>query len=393
MDKSKISVFTPAWRIMLLTVCVCCGQAMADDDVKMNVDVGRDPRAFKTAEEMHKTSPTTAYDNEAARLVKEVSTALKPPQTPKLLGLSPSDFIAAQALEYDAVWENMVKLNPYRKTGQVQACVDKWAGLIVARLSQDLSTVSDPDAFKKGNSFYRKSIEEAVVEYKKALVEVPTHLDARNNLALCQMHLGNDLIAQVELEICRQKAPNYLPAIVNLTVVYERLGLFDKAKASAEQAANMEKDLALATYNAAWYQSIGGDFEGAVNRLSSIPGSSNNKAKHGELSELSSQQLWANLGFWRKGVSGVCGARGRTGPMVIAVAVFLVGARLLTAIAARVGRGASYGQNGSTGFWTFVPLGAAWYILFWGLPGGGFWVLMIAFVLVVGGISASSAKS
>jgi hypothetical protein len=147
-------------------------------------------------------------------------------------------------------------LDPARGSDEVQTAIRSWAkeaaGTIRAK-NASLTTGALREAegkYKSGN------YEEAATSYADLLDQAPAHLDARNNYALVQLHLGHDVVAQLELEILRLLDSSYVPAMVNLTVLYERAWPGDSARASAlaEAAVKSGPNVEPAMFNAAWYR-------------------------------------------------------------------------------------------------------------------------------------------
>lgn len=106
--------------------------------------------------------------------------------------------------------------------------------------------------------------------------EMYKEFGVRNNFALALMHENYDLCAQVELEIIlfnrtsflpsgsldarfdiKEFKSTFLPAMINLTVVYERLGRTDDAELLAgklrDYAQQNDCENFLINFNAAWY--------------------------------------------------------------------------------------------------------------------------------------------
>ena len=75
------------------------------------------------------------------------------------------------------------------------------------------------------------------------------------------MHLNHDLVAQYHLKILREYSADYVPALVNLTVVEERLHRFSQAQELAAKGAPHVADVGAAAFNLAWYRDLAGDHE------------------------------------------------------------------------------------------------------------------------------------
>ncbi|MDM8551215.1 hypothetical protein QUF72_14110 [Desulfobacterales bacterium HSG2] len=170
-------------------------------------------------------------------------------------------------LESSKIWMALIELNPCRTCYPVQAVITNWASLYQKKLRKK-SSKKAASVFEKANKNYNQGeLLSACDKYKQVLRLSPTHLDARNNLALAQMHLENDLIAQIELEVVRKLDKTYIPALINLTVIYERNGQREKAEKLARQVFQMQKDVPQSVYNYAWYLSLNKKYKEADNLL------------------------------------------------------------------------------------------------------------------------------
>ena len=97
-----------------LVLCSAVAHAENKEERRMSSgDTGKDPRAFTTAQQMYRTAAKSPFDSQAASLVSAVSSRLDHGEAP----------------ERTETWEALVKLNPYRETGQIQAEVSRWAKL------------------------------------------------------------------------------------------------------------------------------------------------------------------------------------------------------------------------------------------------------------------------
>lgn len=215
-----------------------------------NKDVGKDPHKFQTAKTMYEVGSTMARDAKMDGLLRQIARQLEANPDPVSTELR----------------NLMISLEPYRKCEVVQVEIRRWAGRCAEwvrerSLVAGVRTESADDHYRKGE-FAR-----AVDEYTRILRQSPTFNDARNNLALAEMHQRHDLVAQFQLEVLRQLKPDYLPAIINLTVIYERLGQSAQAKALAMEAAAKRSDVPAATFNLAWWQFTEGETQKAEQTL------------------------------------------------------------------------------------------------------------------------------
>ena len=203
-----------------------------------------DPYAFKTAIDMYEIAPTLPYDGKADRLVKKIS---------KTIG-------RGYPIENEDIWSDIKKLEPYRMHPNVQAAVTDWVDKCADRISKQrkvrqvrfasLQTISKN--YKAGD------FEQTIKACNVILLESPQHYDVRSNLALALMHLNRDLCAQIELEIICKLSSRHIPAMLNLTVVYERLNKREEAEKMAatltQLALDHKIDMPSVGFNEAWYQ-------------------------------------------------------------------------------------------------------------------------------------------
>lgn len=229
--------------------------------------IGQDPFAFNTAEQMYRTGPTKPYDESAGNLINKIR----------------SNFPVNYENDGQEGFAGLLlRLNPYRKTEQVSHAIRQWVRRYFAAMGKGPSksqkkriaggskkgNPAGQGAVEQGNALYLKGdFSAASRQYRKQLSTAPLNPDARSNLALAQLHLGNDLAAWFELELLRLIKPDYLPARINLSVVLERAGRSTEAKALALAAAAQQKNVAVAEYNAAWFHSLEGEYETATNIL------------------------------------------------------------------------------------------------------------------------------
>jgi tetratricopeptide (TPR) repeat protein len=224
-------------------------------------------------------------------------------------------------------------------------------------------------------SYRNGGFEAASTDYRKFLLKATGHYDARNNLALAQMHLGNDLTAEMELLVLRRLNDSYLPAAVNLTVVYERLGLEQKARELAEQAAAAENDIPQAVFNAAWFKDLAGAHKEALELITPVAEKPNASPSVKSYKELLEKVTSGPPFSWQTGVAGAMGAYQQTAGMVRAVVVFTLFSLLVIAIAGR--KRGRYALRRKPGFWTFV-ICVSLYLWYWGLS-NPVWLLATAF--------------
>lgn len=232
--------------------------AGTDEDKISNIEnasLGRDPHAYPEAAQMYSSPPVIRLDDAGRELLKKIDTMVR---------TNPG---AQRSAEADAWWLGLAELNPYRANPEVQEALAQWA----QRCAENARTSGEPPdaaAFEEGNRLYREGkFGPASMAYARLLVQCPAHLDARNNLALAQLHKGNDLIAQLQWEILCRLSDRYVPARINLTVVYERLGRRAEAQKMADAALAQGGEVPAAVFNAAWLKDVAGEGQRAEELL------------------------------------------------------------------------------------------------------------------------------
>jgi hypothetical protein len=227
-----------------------------------------DKFAFKTAQEMYEVADTLPFDKNAASLIEQIR----------------KDLPITQIIESRGIWGKLEKLEPYRKTAQVQSLVDECVTSSITKPKRIYN-----EQFKRAAYYYYQKDFKNVVESSLKILrnedkaKNPSQSSSdlskpatsfefalRNNMALALIHLNKDLCAQVELEIIFQQCgisgteipmknsdEEFIPAAINLTVVYERLGFSEKAKNLSQQ---LEKYIQMRKYtipsvefNAIWF--------------------------------------------------------------------------------------------------------------------------------------------
>jgi len=123
-------------------------------------------------------------------------------------------------------------------------------------------------AQERANAAYEAGrLDEAVEGYRAVLAGHPAHWDAWNNLALAEMHRGNDLVALFLLSALTKNSPRYAGGAINLSVCLERLGQDLAAYHVAAAAAAEQAEMPLALYNLAWFENLRGRYEPATGLL------------------------------------------------------------------------------------------------------------------------------
>ncbi len=218
--------------------------------------VGRDPRAFADAKAMYDRAPTTPLDDTVAgALLDDLERALsgRDGRTP----LSPQFVPALGKLRQTSMSPTMIE-RLRRVAG---------AGATTVSPRPHDATAANA-AFIAGNTAYENGrFLEAIDAYERALQAHPTFSDAWNNLALAEMHRGNDLLALFLFEALAKSAPRYAGTKINLTVCLERMGRSDEAHKSAVELTRGGPNLPLALYNLAWLENARGNSPQATGAL------------------------------------------------------------------------------------------------------------------------------
>jgi len=236
---------------------------------------------------------------------------------------------------------------------------------------------------------------EAGASYMKALLQAPLHFDARNNLALAEIQLGNDLIAQLQLEILRRLNRTYLPALVNLTIVYERLGENEKARSLAAEAEKTGK-IPQTVFNQIWYRLRDREPPPKGEDLDLLKTVSGNK-KYEDLHKFARENataastisallapisLQAVDGVKWQGILGLLGEKKRKWVLAAAFVPFLI----VTIILIR-----KCGKARRRPGWRFFFFGTLWFVAYLGIPRHRWGILILAFYVLIGSRLAISS--
>jgi len=384
--------------VLMVLVTGCDPKVSRYDDAT----VGKDPHdTFKIAAQMYAMSETKPFDKTAEGIIKQISREIRRSRLP----------------EDRRVWKYLLRLEPYRQTEEVQQELSAWAdkiGEIVQKRTDKTEKLTEKKKnqlwqqttrqFIRGNVNYKNSrFEEAVSDYRELLIKNSAHLDARNNLALTLMKLNNDFLAQLELTILRRMNEDYLPAMINLTVVYERLEMSDQAWETAKKVYQLRQDIPMAAFNMAWFQERNGDYissEKILEKLTEIrftktPLQKSTKVKgiqnqkyitfHKHTAALAAQKIDSQLSFVQKGLIKHLKIS-TTWEWIWAIAAFVVATIIAISISVAAGR------RGGGKFFVFFLLGGLLYIGTWGLPLEWWWALPAVYILFFGSIAASMGK-
>jgi tetratricopeptide (TPR) repeat protein len=225
------------------------GEGEKPRDVYTNSDVGRDPAPLSDVLGLYGATGADGCDA-AARAVTAALLAGKLPESDEVAALLPA-------------------VSPCAARASTQEALGHWVDLAAdAVRSRPRSGTAD---IARASALYRKGdFRGAAAAYRRALAAAPWHLDARNDLGLAELHAGNDAAAQLQLEVLHRLEPTYVPGLVNLTVVQERIGLRSQAEASAREAWKQRKEYPPAAYNAAWLANASGDYDRAAGLLAPV---------------------------------------------------------------------------------------------------------------------------
>jgi tetratricopeptide (TPR) repeat protein len=389
--RSRLCLVLPVSLLLIAFTQPGCGKGVSRYD---NARAGRDPhQAFKTAQEMYRQAKTTPFDKDARHLMTKVDQNLALKRLP----------------EQETHWRRLSALNPYRRSQEVQQALSGWVDRILVLVQERTRANGQLPAKEKEALYARvgrlvkdanqryaaKKFEAAEQAYCQALLLDPTHLDARNNLALTLMVRQRDLPAQLELGILQKLKPTYVPAAINLTVLHERGSNRDAARRMAEQAYELSPDLPMAAFNLAWLKDLDGDHTGArkltgklarmhvtdkpMGKNTARPGTVITKYQryHQHVTALAEKRR----PYWQKGLVASLDLKDRSwfgvNPVLVVSVVFL----LITFVMIRtLGRRVSPAK----GFWMALFAGLLVYSLFWGPPVGWEWVRASIYLLVAG---------
>jgi tetratricopeptide (TPR) repeat protein len=213
--------------------------------------IGADPQAFKTAQDLYNFPARVALsEDEQTALLGEVDALMAE-------GFLPEDSHFREVL---------LKLDGAGDLEAVVAKVGSGLNGYKDRLDSSSTIGSDVQAlFNQGNNEYLAGNFSAAEEkYLEVLRQAPNHWDARNNLGLCDLHLGNHVDAVMQFNLLYLAAPTYRGATQNLTVALERMGLSAQAYGHAKGLVSQDAKLPMAQYNLAWFESKNGNYTDAA---------------------------------------------------------------------------------------------------------------------------------
>ncbi len=235
-----------------------------------NAGLGKDVIIFKNYAQMLNTAPVAAFDVRAELLLQFIDSRLR----------------CGARLEKNDVWQAIVALTPFRMTRQVQDALLEWTTLYAKQIAkipspgvplEEKRSFSDwlhdllawckdvlngeasTDIRAAAKAYNALEFEKAAKIYRNILKKNPENVDARNNLALVCMHQCNDPAALLQLQIIKEMKKDYVPGLINLTVVCERLGIQGQAAEAAKQALSLQPAVPAVALNAAWFENVAGN--------------------------------------------------------------------------------------------------------------------------------------
>jgi tetratricopeptide (TPR) repeat protein len=152
------------------------------------------------------------------------------------------------------------------------------------------------EELRSANAAYEAHrLDEAAERYRGILRQWPGHLDARNNLALTEIHRQHDASALYHGMVVVAVAPRYAGARLNITVALARLGLWTEARSTALKTAAENRKFPAAQFNAAWFQNAAGEYAAAVRSIAAALESMSDYPKAKQLAVLNALEAGAML--------------------------------------------------------------------------------------------------
>ncbi len=354
------------------------GDAATGDDMSVQKNLaGIDPHRFATAAKMYETEPVRAVGALDQQYVARVTLLVDKQTLPETAEM-------VQMLE---------NLNPCRQAEPIQAALNQWlAAWATIPAFAHASPGKDAAAeFETLCQAYEQEVDlGTMADFYDFVRRHPGHFDARNNLALCALHLGLDLIAQIHLELILLAKPNYVPAMVNLTVVHERNGRSNQARELAARAFRIQSEAApQVAFNEAWYLSLEGNHKKAAAHLKPLVKHDVKYASFHSLTATLFKTTLRSASFWHHGLAGKVGARRSWASQTLAVVLFLVVSFFLLALLVAIAEG----MAGGSAFVLGAVVACLGYVLAWGMPLGGLAYLLVAAYLLFAGAVASAATT
>ena len=164
------------------------------------------------------------------------------------------------------MWEQLNQLRAVRISSRLLGDLQSTARSMTVSTQPPsrLDASSARSTFAQGNRHYEAGrFNEASESYRVALKSHPNFWDAWNNLALAEMHAGNDLVALFVLSALIKNNPKYAGGSINASVCLARLGEETAAYDIAAAIARKHSRMPMAQYNMAWFENARGNYESA----------------------------------------------------------------------------------------------------------------------------------
>jgi Flp pilus assembly protein TadD len=236
-------------------VDTACGAPKEKKEEAQGVTVfGADPKAFGNARDLLPTPRKPAPYTEPTQLPSELGVLLSSGELP----------------EKDKSRCSEILRSVSAVTGKGYQELRQMAEQAAKRFERKKSSrpASVDESFAEGNRMYeRGAFSEACAKYGETLCAWSEHLDARNNLALAEIHQGHNALAVFHLIVLKTLAPDYAGADINLSVALERLGLSEEAYSTGKSLADKSPALPAAQYNLAWFENARGRYAAATKGL------------------------------------------------------------------------------------------------------------------------------
>lgn len=281
----------------------------------------KDTYSYTSADSMFRVAPVSSYTNSADFIFSSIKKALNNEQLP----------------ENKEVWNLMLQLEPYRKNVEALEKTEEIAKQVALEIRrfirQNNVGLKATDAKKATLLYHKRDLNGFMEKSRSLLLHDPGNLDIRNNLALALMHSNYDLFAFLELKTILETDSSYLMAWLNITTVYERLGMRDAAQSTAFRL--LAKPLlpdALheqVVFNAAWYYYIQGKYAQADSLLAKsgniIPAANSKKFALHQLCKQSILEQFTNQPFINIGTLGKFGysIKGTFSSLYLCITAFL----------------------------------------------------------------------
>ena len=251
----KESIMTKRYQLVLFFVFLCfINQDMQAYAAEQRIL--RDKYAYETASEMYAVADTAEFNEEAELLISKINDGIK----------------RGTLIDDDVIWHDFQKLEPYRMNEKVQSAVMDWVNHMSSSKKHSVNQAREAIVaihFDKLLTEYNQQNFDTMIEQSRKILTdimlVPINEEniatyaIRSNMALALMHQNKDLCALAQLELVRKISNStYFPALINLTVLYERLGRREEAESLSKELLKYSREqrikVPLVDFNAAWYE-------------------------------------------------------------------------------------------------------------------------------------------